>query len=66
MKPIHLVFVAALLGCGVAQAQLALPSAAGTASFTVDVTDTAGATLSQNYTITVISLIVSYPIGSGT
>ena len=29
------------------------PTAAGTASFTVDVTDTAGATLSQSYTLTV-------------
>ena len=29
------------------------PTAAGTASFTVNVTDTAGATLSQNYTLTV-------------
>ena len=31
----------------------ATPSAAGTASFTVDVTDTAGATLSKPYTLTV-------------
>ena len=29
------------------------PTAAGTASFTVNVTDTAGATLSKNYTLTV-------------
>jgi uncharacterized repeat protein (TIGR01451 family) len=32
------------------------PTAAGTASFTVNVTDTAGATLSKNYTLTVLPI----------
>ena len=37
------------------------PTAAGTASFTVDVTDTAGATLSQPYTLTVNTVLKIAP-----
>ena len=38
------------------------PSAPGVASFTANVTDTAGATLAQNYTITVGSFVVGTPV----
>ena len=38
------------------------PLAPGTASFTVNITDAAGARLSQDYTLTVVPLLVSTPL----
>ncbi len=38
------------------------PAAPGTASFTVNVTDAAGAMLTQDYTLTVVPLLVSTPL----